>query len=596
MTYSICLLIFTLIISIPMYYYLKNATEKNIIVGAQNRVSGISDSLDNYSFQYENITMQIYLKNNPAYLNVIQSLQNLTSSRNDEEKLESYSSIENSLAILSAINKNVYRVNIFNANGLFFSNKPFDSPHSKINAEDWLQKPRKAQGATVIVYADKDRWLDRPSFPVFSFIRMIKWGGVEIGFLEVQFRADDLITPDKLANLPNSTLAIFSDADILYYHSSDPNNRYLNEQIDLYRKVTASSNNGNHRIKNNAEKAIVIYQHSKNTPYTLLYSVPESYLFAPLRLFRNVTFLSIFILIALSILVFYILSKALTYPIKKLKKVIDTIDLDDKKIKISNEFRMDEIELLNRSFLLMNERLQHSLEETVRFRTLQLQSHFEVLQAQINPHFLFNMLGVITILSEGEGGTKAAEVCQKLASFLRYTIIQTDPITTLEQEMKFAQDYLELMKTRYKHRLQFELTLPDGMKQISIPKLTLQPLVENAINHGFQDIDRGLIVTILGRVEANRWHITIQDNGKGIDPIHLEMLYQKMNAYSDNLDSSSQREQLTLGGMGITSTYARLKLHYKTLIDFNIGNNAEYGAFITISGFIHEAATKGELL
>ncbi|MFC5404057.1 cache domain-containing sensor histidine kinase [Cohnella soli] len=594
-TYSIFLLIFTLIISVPMYFYLKHATEKNIIVGTQNTVSGISDNLDSYSRQYENMTMQIYLKNNPAYSNVIQSLQNLKSPRNDKEKLESYNSIENSIAILSAINSNVYRINIFNAAGLFFSNKPSDSPKDRISADHWLQKSRSAQGATVVGYFNSDRWVDSESPHVFSFMRMIKWAGTEIGYLEVQFIADDLISPDKLENLPGNTFAIFSDNDVLYYKSNEAGKNAFSQQIEAYRQVTTGKANGHYRLKNNGAKEIVVYQHAKNTSYTLLYAVPESRLFAPLQVFRNVTFLSIFALILLSILVFYILSKALTYPIKKLKKVIDTIDLDDKKIKISNEFRMDEIELLNRSFLSMNDRLQQSLEETVRFRTLQIQSHFEVLQAQINPHFLFNMLGVITIFSEEEGATKAAGVSEKLADFLRYTIIQADPITTLEQELKFVQDYLELMKTRYKHRLQFELTVPEEMNTILIPKLTLQPLVENAIHHGFQDIDRGLVVTISGHIEANRWYLTIRDNGKGMDPARLEVLNQEMQAYSDGLDSTTtQGERLALGGMGIISTYTRIRLYYKTLIDFKIGNNEQYGTYITISGFFQEAAVKGE--
>ncbi|MBP1992193.1 sensor histidine kinase [Paenibacillus eucommiae] len=590
-TYSIFLIIFTLIISIPMYYYLKNTTKKNILAGIQQSVAGISESLDIYANQYENITTQLYLKRDGSgsQVSVVQALQNLMLMENDAEVLNAYTLIDNNITLLSEINKNIYRINIFNEHGLFFSNQPYDKSvlDSLSEDADWLQEPQLADGAMVMEYASQDHWrADGDPVPVFSFLRRMKWNGVNIGYLEVQIRADDLIKPVKLTSIPSASLTLFNQTDVLYSNDANFKDNNISRLMEFNAIIPSAMNNGQQSIRHHGNTESLIFQRSQKTDYTIAYAVSENKLFASLLIFRNVTFAAVFLLISLSILVFYILSKTLTYPITKLRKVIDSVDLDDKKIKINNEFKMDEIELLNRSFRTMNERLQNSLEEIVQFRTMELQSQFEVLQAQINPHFLFNMLGVIAIFSEEEGGTKAADVCHKLASFLRYTVIQTNPITTLEQEMSFARDYLELMQTRYRHRLQFELVLPEEMKRISIPKLTLQPLVENSINHGFQHMDRGLVITIRGIVEGDRWYITILDNGSGIDPEQLKSLHEKMEMYERPIHVFPKKEQLTLGGMGIISTYARLKLYFKNRIAFRIGNNADYGTCISISGWI----------
>ncbi|MFC5407447.1 cache domain-containing sensor histidine kinase [Cohnella soli] len=597
MSYSVFLVIFALAISIPMYFYLKHTTEKNIIFSVQQSTRSITEGFELFSNQYESMTLQLYLKSEDDSRNhVMRSLLTLSSEPSEAELLRAATFIDANIALLAEVYKNVYRISIYTDQGDFFSNLPHDQPvdRAMLTQRNWLRKPLQADGAAALVYSDKDPWIGENRTPVFSYIRMLKFDSIHVGYLEVQMRADRLIAPDKLTDIPGATLSIFSDTDTLYSGLS-PQYDGANQPIPELASVTSGEDAGVTSFTFNGNKQSAIFRHSERTGYTMLYAIPDKRLFAPLRLFRNISLLAVFVLIALSILVFYVLSRTLTYPIKKLRKMIDTIDLEDTKVEINNEFRMDEIELLNRSFRKMNHRLQGSLEEIVQFRTLQLQSHFEVLQAQINPHFLFNMLGVITILTEEEDNAGAANVCRKLASFLRYTIIQTDPITTIENEMNFAQNYLELMKTRYSHRLQFQIEMPEDMKQLSVPKLTLQPLVENAVNHGFQGIDHELVIAIRGQIEGNRWSIVIADNGCGFESARLASLRQKMETFGESLDTVQNNDRLSLGGMGIISTFARLKLHYRNRIEFQIVNDPEGGASIFISGWMPGSRSGEEL-
>ncbi|MCD9023149.1 cache domain-containing sensor histidine kinase [Cohnella silvisoli] len=592
MTYTVFLIVFTLILSIPLYLYIKNTTEKNIVFGVQQSLTVITESLDMFFTQYENITNQLYLmKSDEISRNsAVSWLHLLAGSPDETEALKAHNSINESIALLAEIYKGVHRINIFSDEGVFFSNRPHDILPTAVlrNEREWLDLTAKGKGVAMLSYFDHDPWVTGDASPVYVLTRQLNRQGHKIGYLEVQIRADELLAPEKLTRWSDASLWIMNSERLLYTNSP-LSSEHLAGESALFRTIASESGSlfGKQRITYEGVKESLLYRHSTKTGYTVFYTIPENTLYAPVYLFRNVALLAFLTLMLLSVLVFYLLSKSLTYPIVKLKRMIDTVDLEDKALTLRDESGLDEIALLNRSFQKMNVRLQSSLEEIVSFRTMQLQSRFEVLQSQINPHFLFNMLGVIAILSEEER-TKVADTCRKLADFLRYTIVQTNPITTLELETAFAQNYLELMETRYAHRLQFELSIPDAMKRISLPKLTIQPLVENAITHGFQNIEYGLKVTIQGRMEAGRWHLVIADNGCGIEQERLASIHRQLELYSADWENLYKQEQLSLGGMGIISTFMRLKLYFKNRVDFNIGSGPEGGVRVDISGFVQD--------
>lgn len=593
-TYSLVLVVIAFIISTPMYMYLKNNIETNIKENFDQIVSGYSDSIDVYSTISNNVTTQLYMNRDNSNFTTLQYLNTITHFKDSSpnEILLAEKSIQNYLYLNAAIYQTIYRINLFTPNGKFFSTDKADADIMQtIAANDgFFKKVQAAKGSFLLDFSEKDRWLTSVSSPVFSFIRQISWDSKPVGFLEIQFQLSDLLHIEELEldAKQDRQLIILQDGEVLY--SSKPLSlEHSSQGLSTILTMMGNSKTGNGFMTNDHGKNnFFMYRTSKKTGITIVVTIPKAQLFAPLQLFRNVTLSSVFLLIAISVFVYFILAKILTHPLKKLKKAIDSINLGEKnEAYIDNKFNMGEIQVINRSFIALNQRLQESLEETVQFRTLQLQAKFDVLQAHINPHFLFNMLGVITVLSDRGQQQAVSETSRKLSQFLRYSISSGSSITTINEEIEFAKHYLDLLKSRYQHRLHYEITVPELLSNIPIPKLFIQPLIENCIQHGFSDADKQLSIQIRGTIVKNQWEISILDNGIGFTQEALTSLNCNIQDYLEKLQNSqSVEEPITIGGMGLVNTIARLQLMYKEQYHFSFGNNEAGGAYVCFKGFL----------
>lgn len=155
-------------------------------------------------------------------------------------------------------------------------------------------------------------------------------------------------------------------------------------------------------------------------------------------------------------------------------------------------------------------RLNAELEEALRAMELR------ALQAQVNPHFLFNTLSSIAACSFMEGAPKTNELVQALARLLRYTLRQIGQMVDLEEELRHVRDYLLIEQTRFGDRISVAYVISPEALRTRLPLLTLQPLVENAIIHGLEP-KAGGTVTIAARVEAARALVQVIDDGAGMD-------------------------------------------------------------------------------
>ncbi|BBH22119.1 histidine kinase [Paenibacillus baekrokdamisoli] len=590
-TYSIVLILFALLISTPMYVYLKNNIETNIKESVEKIVSGYSDTIDASSAISNNVSTQLYINRDNSSYTAIQYLESIAYSKNTSsiDILQSEKAIQNFLYLNAAVYKPIHRINIFTTKGDFFSNQKADADITQtIHSSDWLKAVEEARGSIKMGYTKKDRWLSNDSNPIFSFLRQINWNSHPVGFLEIQFKASDLLNLDELETKQKAEIMILQAGEVLYSSSPEALTPSSQRLSAIFNK-TGKSNVGSGFITNDQGKEdFFMYRTSQETGVTIFLTIPESQLFAPLRLVRNVIMFSVIILIAISVFVYFILARILTHPLKKLKKAIDSINLDEKnEAFIENKFHMGEIEIINRSFLELNQRLQDSLEETVQFRTLQMQAKFDVLQAHINPHFLFNMLGVITVLSDRGQMKAVSETSRKLSQFLRYSISSGSSMTTLREEVEFAKHYLDLLKSRYQHRLYYEIEVSEWLLDIQIPKLFIQPLIENAIQHGFPDIDKQLGIQIIGSITGNQWEICIRDNGVGFKPESLAALNTNIQNYLERMQNNEPSEEpLALGGVGLMNTIARLQLVFKEQYHFSFGNNEDSGAYVCFKGYL----------
>jgi two-component system sensor histidine kinase YesM len=578
LVYSLTLITLTLSISFPMYFYFKNNIQQNIITSVEQLSGSTASNLSSQLNMFNNMTFQLYNSYDNTRSTLAHYLMVQRDANNTNSALQAQKSIENFMMIATNAYKSIDKLHIYTARGELFSKRANESTTKLSQSYTYSAEADAAEGAAILTSISKDT----DSSSSFTISRKLQWGTANIGYLEAVLKPNMLIDLDKTRAISGASIFILHQGNVIY--ASQGTIAEANGAIARLHSLTTSRND----LQTLHESGLLAVKQVTESPsFDVVTIVPEKQLFAPLRVFRNVMTLVVILLIVFSVAFFYLLAKLLTRPITSLKNVMDVVKLeDDHELIIENKYKMDEIESLRRSFQKMNDRIKQSMEDKLRFETLQLQSHFQTLQAQINPHFLFNMLSVITIMADKKDSTAVAEISRKLSQFMRYAISTDSPKASLQEELSFTDNYLKLMKSRYMHRLDYSIDVPADMPELSFPKLTIQPIVENCIHHGLHEDIQQLCITVSAKVTYDRWEIVIRDNGIGFSEDKLLELNQRIVDYLAHLQTHTidPPQSLVLGGMGLISTLARLKLIWKNNFTYSLGNRSEGGAVVSLQG------------
>jgi len=218
----------------------------------------------------------------------------------------------------------------------------------------------------------------------------------------------------------------------------------------------------------------------------------------------------------------------------------------------------DETSLLARGFNRLVSRLEELLEEVKRQQERKTRAELQALQAQIKPHFLFNALESINALAVQNEGQKVSRMVTRLGSMLRISILQREEIT-VAQELDHLLSYVEIQKYRFDDLFQFEIDVPPELMNRLMPKLTLQPLVENCIQHGFEGIGYMGLIRVTAREEGERIAFYVEDNGIGIPPERLAAIEAGPDDAAGTGDAPETGERR---GLGVRNVADRIRIRY----------------------------------
>ena len=286
------------------------------------------------------------------------------------------------------------------------------------------------------------------------------------------------------------------------------------------------------------------------------------------------------LLLLVSILSYYI-PRSITMPITRISRVTDQVAKGNLSVRAAAESGAEARMLsdsLNAMIDKINELLDQVTTEQIRLR----KAEFELLQAQINPHFLYNTLDSIIWMAEGKKNEEVVIMTASLARLLRQSISNEDELVTVGQEIEYVRSYLTIQKMRYKDKLEFEIKADPSITQVPIIRLVLQPLVENAIYHGLKYKDSKGLLTVHGYMKGENAVIDITDDGVGMDEETLKHIYDKHKVnYRSN-------------GVGVYNVQQRLVLYYGK--DYGIIYHSEKGkgttASVVIPGIQEESHEK----
>lgn len=291
--------------------------------------------------------------------------------------------------------------------------------------------------------------------------------------------------------------------------------------------------------------------------------------------------------IMLIFVVFHI-TKHAAKPLQALASSVKQVSYSNLSLELNFTDYPDEITALNEAFEKMFQRLRQSMDEVVRMQACETRANMVALQSQMNPHFLYNTLTVIKALAR-EGNTKqVALTCDYLVKMLRYISLYDEHSANLKQELAHTENYLNLMKIRYEDQFSYSISIDSdvNVEKLRIPKLTIQPLVENCFQHGFKSVAPPWTIRIHFWVCAPHWYVNITDNGIGITEETKTELLTRITEFLSH--SSDAILSLKIGGMGLVNTVARLKLRYGDSILFDINPAPGGGTTIVLGGFLED--------
>lgn len=249
---------------------------------------------------------------------------------------------------------------------------------------------------------------------------------------------------------------------------------------------------------------------------------------------------------------------------------------------IENNHGKDELGNLIRSYNLMVLRIKELIEvvfkrdaEKQRLELSKKQAELKALQSQVNPHFMFNTLESIRMRSLIKGEEETAGIIENLSILLRKTINWGEDYITIEDEMMFVENYLQIQKYRFGDKLSFSFYVMDECKEIKIPKLSILSFVENACVHGVEEVSHNACISIAAFKDNSNLFIEISDTGNGIENKQLEEIRNKLiNADIDMLNNSKST--------GVLNTYLRLQNYCNGNMKFEIDSETKEGTQIVI--------------
>ena len=494
----------------------------------------------------------------------------------------------------SLVNEN-YRVSFYTRDGIFLTfpslaeegtveeNANTNRMENIVSAFPWLDRA-DATDSFCVLALHEDSFDPGKSTLLYGIIQRVSYGDSVIGYLEIDRLSDQLARVMDYVDDDNISVEIYlSNGHVLFSNRKKPDPDVLtfwptNLSDDAYTRIVPEGQSEafdtHHEYLGDyslhimiAQPASVIDQNNQDLRWSM---------------FRR----AMYIMIPTLLLIAYV-SVRLTRSTTRLTRKVRQISTENMLNRDSEQLRTltetvtapvdREIHELEIVFNSMMRKLQENASVEIALREGTLQAQLNALQTQINPHFIYNTLNIISARSMESGNYDVIEICDQFAQMLRYSTDTRSRTATVAEEIENVRNYLMLAKARYEENLEYTIDVPESLNSIIIPKLTLQPLVENALSHGYDGRNVLRKLSVSGQVKNNDLILEIRDNGNGFSDEMLDNLRARIREIEEgkvSIESSG-------GHIGLVNTC--LRLYYYSHGTMHIAIRNEDGAVITIT-------------
>jgi len=269
------------------------------------------------------------------------------------------------------------------------------------------------------------------------------------------------------------------------------------------------------------------------------------------------------------------ISSGITLPVRKLQDVMKSVDTGE--FRLVGEIRAtEEIRELAREYDITVGRIRELMRANMQEQEQKRKSDLKALQAQINPHFLYNTLDSIIWMGEMGQNREVVQMTSALSKLFRISISKGQEIISLHDEISHVQSYLTIQKMRYRDKFKYHIDIDPDLYHYTLLKITLQPLVENAIYHGIKETDHEGFIRITGREEDGCLVLQVSDNGLGMSSEQLKEMIKGIENVPDESPSMSRQ------GMGVRNVHQRIRLYFGMGFGLTFISSPGNGTTITV--------------
>lgn len=501
-----------------------------------------------------------------------------TGSLKESDELEAYRTVQSALINYSIVSS-IYRMTYFNEEGYVIQSEQYNLLYDR-NARldesfweqiDWLDAVQHNHGHAVLLPVQQQLLHEDPA-ETLMLVRAVRNSRGIVGYLIVEVTLEDI--SDVLNyDTSNDVALVITATDGTLIYASDS----LPEEVS--KKITAGSTVD---WKDLGYLSASTEDTELKTRVTMV--APVSSLWRDSLKTLAIYMIEGFMVLAVAVVAILLLSKRMTRPLTELSHRMEKTDLNNLSDHpdTSTQYRYAEIESLYTSFASMQDRLHMMIDREIAWKTLQAEQQLQILQTQINPHFMYNTLNMIGIMGYESGNLKIVEACRDFSNLLRYSISDKNArVSTIGSEIENVCSYLSLMQMRFGKSCSYEIVEDPGVATVRIPRLSLQPLIENVFKHGYTGNTAAVDIQIRTAGSHDYWEIEISDNGCGADDARIEQLKRQIQRYLADSDIGEAKVNHT--SIGLKNTILRMHLFYNGDFSWNI-KNANPGFRILLHG------------
>ena len=552
------LLPLVLILSIVFYSYSAEIVLKQSLEQTREIVEQFSISLDNYMGLMRN-KMEI-LADSPTIQEELNTHQDKEDIKNDSFYSRNKRIRRIMLQIYSSVTMNdveIYGINEAN-HYLSLRSKKYEIPNKDI----LFKNANLSKGKSVLVNNTND-------VDTIQMIKMVKDLQTyrPIGYIRFGLKRNYI---EKMAKDIN----FGSDGSVVIFDENLNKISGIAHDSVLSKLLKEKPSIGSFSYSEGKNEYTAVHIHSDNTGWTTVGVIPLRYINKDLAGIQYLTVIIIMLTIIIGVTVSIIIAQSLISPLENTVNALEKFSQGDFAVRLK-ENRCDEIGKLNRIFNKAIKEINELMQKVTQSEILNKEMEFKTLQSQMNPHFLYNTLDTINWLAFKEKQTEICNLVAAISSLIRASISNKKSIITIEQELDYVKNYIYIQHIRYKDRFDTIYDIDESLLKQAVPKLIIQPIVENAIIHGIENSKNKNLLYISVKHENECIVIIVKDTGIGMtDEKVSKLLKEPLNAEGD--------EQKAHTNLGLYAVHKRIQLMYGDLYGLTVQSQAGEGTTVTL--------------